>query len=457
MLVPGRRLELPRPLSHWHLKPARLPFRHPGRCRPRGHIRAGAGPVNGGPRGRHDLAAGRGGIAGRKVLGRRSLREMIRTRNRSGINAVAIVSPWAQTRIARQCGSLLRPCLNALSGQGSPARGIAHDRPHRHHLRRVRLHRPPGRPAHGSRRLAGAGGGAPARTRRTSSAPTASSARSSRSRPTSATRPRPAPPSPGPRRWSTASASWPRPASRPSTRWSTRAPARIARISAEEGVAPARPHLGHRRRRRRATASTPPPRAAARRRCAAAFPGAVDPAPVGRLRHRRQLLQPLRRDGAHHAGAAGRRPGDPLPAGLRQGRGRGGRGRRHHRRRARRLRARRPRGRHLPRADAAAARGSSSAGGSLVTLPFWLARHAGLVPRPRPAPDRRPGRQRHPDPRPGAAARPRQRRRRRGARGLADLGVTPTAMDAILETYLYAYRPHGQFDAITDARRTCGT
>jgi uncharacterized protein YbjT (DUF2867 family) len=39
------------------------------------------------------------------------------------------------------------------------------------------------------------------------------------------------------------------------------------------------------------------------------------------------------------------------------------------------------------------------------------------------------------------------------ARGLADLGVEPTAMDAILETYLYAYRPHGQFDAITDSAK----
>jgi uncharacterized protein YbjT (DUF2867 family) len=39
------------------------------------------------------------------------------------------------------------------------------------------------------------------------------------------------------------------------------------------------------------------------------------------------------------------------------------------------------------------------------------------------------------------------------ARGLADLGVEPTAMDAILETYLYAYRRHGQFDAITDSAK----
>ncbi len=40
-----------------------------------------------------------------------------------------------------------------------------------------------------------------------------------------------------------------------------------------------------------------------------------------------------------------------------------------------------------------------------------------------------------------------------GARGLAELGVTPTAMAAILETYLYVYRPHGQFDAITDSAK----
>ena len=41
------------------------------------------------------------------------------------------------------------------------------------------------------------------------------------------------------------------------------------------------------------------------------------------------------------------------------------------------------------------------------------------------------------------------------ARGLAELGVAPTAMDAILETYLYVYRPHGQFDAIHNPPRTC--
>ncbi len=35
------------------------------------------------------------------------------------------------------------------------------------------------------------------------------------------------------------------------------------------------------------------------------------------------------------------------------------------------------------------------------------------------------------------------------ARGFAELGITPVPMDAVLESYLYSYRPHGQFDAIT--------
>ena len=36
-----------------------------------------------------------------------------------------------------------------------------------------------------------------------------------------------------------------------------------------------------------------------------------------------------------------------------------------------------------------------------------------------------------------------------GMPGLPELGIRPTAMDAVLESYLYAYRPHGQYDAIT--------
>ncbi len=36
-----------------------------------------------------------------------------------------------------------------------------------------------------------------------------------------------------------------------------------------------------------------------------------------------------------------------------------------------------------------------------------------------------------------------------GAPGLAALGIEPTPMETVLETYLYAYRPHGQFDAMT--------
>jgi len=38
-----------------------------------------------------------------------------------------------------------------------------------------------------------------------------------------------------------------------------------------------------------------------------------------------------------------------------------------------------------------------------------------------------------------------------GARGLADLGVTPTPMQAVLESYLYAYRPAGQYTEIQES------
>lgn len=37
------------------------------------------------------------------------------------------------------------------------------------------------------------------------------------------------------------------------------------------------------------------------------------------------------------------------------------------------------------------------------------------------------------------------------ARGLVDLGVTPTAMEAVLESYLYLYRPGGQYAAIKES------
>jgi NADH dehydrogenase len=35
-----------------------------------------------------------------------------------------------------------------------------------------------------------------------------------------------------------------------------------------------------------------------------------------------------------------------------------------------------------------------------------------------------------------------------GARGLSDLGLTPTAMDAVLPEYLWRFRPSGQYAAI---------
>ncbi len=38
-----------------------------------------------------------------------------------------------------------------------------------------------------------------------------------------------------------------------------------------------------------------------------------------------------------------------------------------------------------------------------------------------------------------------------GARGFAELGITPQSMDAILESYLYSFRPSGQYATIKDS------
>lgn len=38
-----------------------------------------------------------------------------------------------------------------------------------------------------------------------------------------------------------------------------------------------------------------------------------------------------------------------------------------------------------------------------------------------------------------------------GALGFAEIGIEPTAMEAILETYLYAYRPYGQYTALAES------
>lgn len=40
-----------------------------------------------------------------------------------------------------------------------------------------------------------------------------------------------------------------------------------------------------------------------------------------------------------------------------------------------------------------------------------------------------------------------------GMPGLAELGVKPTAMDAVLESYLYSHRPYGQYTALTESAR----
>ncbi len=44
-----------------------------------------------------------------------------------------------------------------------------------------------------------------------------------------------------------------------------------------------------------------------------------------------------------------------------------------------------------------------------------------------------------------------------GAKGLADLGITPMAMDAVLPDYLWRFRPQGQYDAITNSARNLKT
>lgn len=40
-----------------------------------------------------------------------------------------------------------------------------------------------------------------------------------------------------------------------------------------------------------------------------------------------------------------------------------------------------------------------------------------------------------------------------GAKGFADLGITPTAMDAVLPEYLWRYRPSGQFTAVKESAK----
>jgi hypothetical protein len=37
-----------------------------------------------------------------------------------------------------------------------------------------------------------------------------------------------------------------------------------------------------------------------------------------------------------------------------------------------------------------------------------------------------------------------------GARGLADLGIHPTAAEGIVEGYLYAFRPQGQYTKLSE-------
>ena len=40
-----------------------------------------------------------------------------------------------------------------------------------------------------------------------------------------------------------------------------------------------------------------------------------------------------------------------------------------------------------------------------------------------------------------------------GARGFADLGITPTSLEAVLPSYIWRFRPSGQYDAIKESAR----
>ena len=39
------------------------------------------------------------------------------------------------------------------------------------------------------------------------------------------------------------------------------------------------------------------------------------------------------------------------------------------------------------------------------------------------------------------------------AKGFADIGIRPTAMEAVLPSYLWRFRPSGQYDAIKDSAK----
>ena len=42
-----------------------------------------------------------------------------------------------------------------------------------------------------------------------------------------------------------------------------------------------------------------------------------------------------------------------------------------------------------------------------------------------------------------------------GAKGFADLGIEPAAIEAVLPDYLWRFRPAGQYEAIKESARTC--
>ena len=201
--------------------------------------------------------------------------------------------------------------------------------------------------------------------------------------------------------------------------------------------------LGDRRRCELAFALRAHARRRARRRCSRPCPDAMILRPSIMFGPEDDFFNRFAAHGAHVAGAAAdRRRQDAIPAGVRRRRRAGDRRARSKARRqaGRDLRARRAGGRSVPRADGIRARRRSSASGC------WCRCRSGS-----PSCRRRPAvpAEAAADARPGRAAAHRQRRLggRAGARAARSqaLGIEPTAMEAIVPTYLWRFRKTGQF------------
>ena len=80
----------------------------------------------------------------------------------------------------------------------------------------------------------------------------------------------------------------------------------------------------------------------------------------------------------------------------------------------------------------------------VVDMPFWMARLQGRVLGLLPDP---------PLTRDQVLLLERDNVVAEGARGFAELGIEPEAPEGIIDSYLYAYRPYGQYSSLTENRR----